>query len=72
LELNPYAIHPYDNDKVKELKKNIVKAYDQQQKLVDKYKSVQQYRKLQQDIGLMKTEIERIQEEEYWYGGNHG
>lgn len=57
-------INPYDSERVIELKNKINKAYKEQRKLAEKYKSVSQYRKLQQDIGLMGMEIEEIYDEE--------
>lgn len=58
-------IHPHDPDKVVELKKKINKNLEKQRNLADKYKSVSQYRGLQQDIYLMELEIEEIYQEEH-------
>ncbi|WP_305928102.1 hypothetical protein [Bacillus mycoides] len=50
-------------ERIEYLKNEIKKKYKQQDKLCEKYKSVRKYRGLQQDIGIMNMEIERLEEE---------
>ncbi|PEZ75224.1 hypothetical protein CN410_14185 [Bacillus anthracis] len=50
-------------ERIEYLKNEIEKQRNQQNKLCEKYKSVRKYRRLQQDIGIMNLELERLEEE---------
>lgn len=58
-------IYEYDTPEIKELKQQINKAHTRQKQLSDKYKSVREYRSLQQDIFIMNLKIAQLEREEW-------